>query len=190
MNFFTIILTSCMPLSSSTKVISPDIIFFKESLNSLSCSRVSFLVSSYSSASSSSLERSQEDTLIDRIHPETSHGAKGIGLCSGSLVPLPSAPIQLMHCWGLQPSQPPAWLYSHWEQNSPNNKQDTSHLEQYWEVFLDLNKSMWWDCLAQSSNEWDYLRNILTQSHPLRNNWSCCLNLAQLPEQHNTPEQF
>lgn len=87
-----------MPLSSSTKVISPDIIFFRESLNSLSCSRVSFLVSSYSSASSSSLGRPQEETLIHRICPETSQERRAI---SGILVSLPSAPVQPLHCWAL-----------------------------------------------------------------------------------------
>lgn len=48
--------TSCIPLSSSTSVMSPVMIFFSESLNSFSCSKVSFFVSSYSSSSSSSLK--------------------------------------------------------------------------------------------------------------------------------------
>lgn len=48
--------TSCIPLSSSTSVMSPVMIFFRESLNSFSCSKVSFFVSSYSSSSSSSLK--------------------------------------------------------------------------------------------------------------------------------------
>ena len=63
-------LTSCIPLSSSTKVIFPDIIFFSESLNSLSCSRVSFLVSSYSSVSSSSLKYSGHKTKKYRVSRE------------------------------------------------------------------------------------------------------------------------
>lgn len=48
--------TSCIPLSSSTSVMSPVMIFFRESLISFSCSNVSFFVSSYSSSSSSSLK--------------------------------------------------------------------------------------------------------------------------------------
>ena len=63
-------LTSCIPLNSSTKVIFPDIIFFSESLNSLSCSRVSFLVSSYSSVSSSSLKYSGHNTKKQRVSRE------------------------------------------------------------------------------------------------------------------------
>ena len=63
-------LTSCIPLSSSTKVIFPDIIFFSESLNSLSCSRVSFLVSSYSSVSSSSLKYNGHNTKKYRVSRE------------------------------------------------------------------------------------------------------------------------
>lgn len=54
--------TSCIPLSSSTRVMSPVIIFFRESLNSPSCSRVSLFVSSYSSSSSSSLEKTNKQT--------------------------------------------------------------------------------------------------------------------------------
>lgn len=52
--------TSCIPLSSSTSVMSPDMIFFRESLNSFSCSKVSFFVSSYSSSSKSSLKRKSQ----------------------------------------------------------------------------------------------------------------------------------
>ena len=66
-------LTSCIPLSSSTKVIFPDIIFFSESLNSLSCSRVSFLVSSYSSVSSSSLKYNGHNTKKYRVSRENNN---------------------------------------------------------------------------------------------------------------------
>lgn len=55
--------TSCIPLSSSTSVISPVMIFFRESLNSFSCSKVSFFVSSYSSSSSSSLKHTTKAKL-------------------------------------------------------------------------------------------------------------------------------
>lgn len=66
-------LTSCIPLSSSTKVIFPDIIFFSESLNSLSCSRVSFLVSSYSSVSSSSLKYREHNIEKYKVLSEKSN---------------------------------------------------------------------------------------------------------------------
>ena len=47
--------TSCIPLKWSTNVISPPKILSKLSLNSFSCSSVSFFVSSYSSSSKSAL---------------------------------------------------------------------------------------------------------------------------------------
>lgn len=63
--------TSCIPLSSSTSVMSPVMIFFRESLNSFSCSKVSFFVSSYSSSSSSSLKYTTKAKLTNTgIHKQ------------------------------------------------------------------------------------------------------------------------
>lgn len=53
-------MASCIWLSSFTKVMFPPFILTRDSLNSFSCSRVSLLVSSYSSASRSALEGGTE----------------------------------------------------------------------------------------------------------------------------------